>query len=40
MNQSFQYLQTLFIILTFLSYVVGLTLGILGILALLKYLRK
>ncbi|WP_461132969.1 hypothetical protein [Spirosoma lituiforme] len=40
MNHSFQYLQTLFVLLTILSYVVGLTLGILGILALLKYLRK
>jgi hypothetical protein len=40
MNHSFQYLQNFLIILSVLSYAVGLTLGILGILALLKYLRK
>lgn len=40
MSYPFQYLQTLFIVFTILSYIVGLTVGILGILALLKYLKK
>ncbi|CCG99693.1 hypothetical protein FAES_1683 [Fibrella aestuarina BUZ 2] len=34
------YLPYLFMVLYGLAYLVGMTLGILGILALLKYLRK
>lgn len=34
------YLPKLFMILTVAGYLIGLTLGVLGILALLKYLRS
>ena len=36
----FSFLPLLLIILNILAYVIGLTLGVLGILALLKYLRQ